>query len=155
MSGETPAGGSRQTILCIDDDPLVLGVGTSALEAHGYRVLFATDPATGLAIAREERPDVILPDVLMPAMTGLEVCQQLRADPNLKDTPIILLTALEDAGVESMGEKPGRPSPSGSPSRRSPSWKPSSGCWAGNPAQAHCEGADGFRSRRRTWGRSG
>ncbi|HSB81397.1 MAG TPA: response regulator [Candidatus Methylomirabilis sp.] len=107
MSGETLAGGSRQTILCIDDDRLVLGVCTIALEAHGYRVLFTTDPATGLAIAREERPDVILLDVLMPAMTGLEVCQQLRADPNLKDTPIILLTALEDAGVGSMGEKAG------------------------------------------------
>jgi CheY-like chemotaxis protein len=107
MSDETLAGGSRQTILCIDDDRLVLGLCNSALEAHGYRVLFTTDPATGIAIAKEERPDVILLDVLMPTMTGLEVCQQMRADPTLKDTLIILLTALEDAGVASMGEKAG------------------------------------------------
>lgn len=107
MSGETPAGGSRQTILWIDDDRLVLGVCTSALEAHGYRVLFTTDAATGVATAKAERPDVILLDVLMPTMTGLEVCQHLRADPNIKNTPIILLTALEDAGVGSMGEKAG------------------------------------------------
>jgi CheY-like chemotaxis protein len=107
MSGETPAGGSREKILCIDDDRLVLGMCKSTLEAHGYRVLFTTDPATGLAIAKEERPDVILLDVIMPTMTGLEVCQQLRADPNLKDTLIILLTALEDDGVRSMGEKAG------------------------------------------------
>jgi CheY-like chemotaxis protein len=107
MSGETLAGDPRQKILCIDDDRLVLGLCKSALEAHGYRVLFTTDAATGLAIAKEERPNVILLDVIMPTMTGFEVCQQLRADPNLRDTLIILLTALEDAGVRSMGEKAG------------------------------------------------
>jgi CheY-like chemotaxis protein len=136
MNNEAPAGGSRQTILCIDDDRLVLGVCTSVLEAHGYRVLFTPDAATGLAIAKEERPNVILLDVLMPTMTGLEICQQLRADPNLRDTPIILLTALEDAGVGSMGEKAGatltlrkpfRPESIVETIERVLAWKPGSG----------------------------
>jgi len=95
------------TVLWIDDDRLVLGACVPVLERHGYRVLIATDGTTGVAAARQERPDVILLDVMMPTMTGFEVCQQLRADPRLKDTPIILLTALEDAGVETMGKKAG------------------------------------------------
>jgi DNA-binding response OmpR family regulator len=77
------------------------------LERHGYRVLVATDGAAGIATARRERPDAILLDVMMPTMTGFEVCQQLRADPTLTDTPIILLTALEDTGVGTMGQKAG------------------------------------------------
>jgi CheY-like chemotaxis protein len=77
------------------------------LERHGYRVLLATNGATGIATAQRERPDVILLDVVMPTMHGLEVCQQVRADPNLKDTPIILLTALEGQGVHTMGQKAG------------------------------------------------
>lgn len=95
------------TILWIDDDRLLLSACAAVLERHGYRVLLATDGATGIATAKQERPDAILLDVVMPTMTGLEVCQQLRADPDLKDTPIILLTALEDAGVGTMGEKAG------------------------------------------------
>jgi len=95
------------TVLWIDDDPLLLGLCVGVLERHGYRVLAATDGMAGIATAHREHPDVILLDVLMPTMTGFEVCRQLRLDPHLKDTPIILLTALEDQGVRTMGEKAG------------------------------------------------
>ena len=95
------------TILWIDDDRLLLGACAPVLERNGYRVLIATDGAEGIATANQERPEVILLDVMMPTMTGFEVCQQLRADPNLKATPIILLTALEDMGVCTMGQKAG------------------------------------------------
>lgn len=95
------------TVLWIDDDRLVLGTCAPVLEQHGYRVLVATDGASGIATATQERPDVILLDVMMPTMTGFEVCQELRTDPTLHDTPIILLTALEDLGVRTMGEKAG------------------------------------------------
>ena len=102
-----PRAARPTTVLWIDDDRLVLGTCAPVLERHGYRVLVATDGATGIATAKQERPDVILLDVMMPTMTGFEVCQQVRADPTLKDTPIILLTALEDQGVRTMGEKAG------------------------------------------------
>ena len=95
------------TVLWIDDDRLVLGACAPVLERHGYRVLVATDGETGIATATQERPDVILVDVMMPTMTGFDVCQELRADPTFHDTPIILLTALEDAGVGTMGKKTG------------------------------------------------
>ena len=95
------------TVLWIDDDPLLLGLCVSVLEQHGYRVLTATDGLQGIALAHAERPDMILLDVLMPTMSGFEVCRQLRRDATLHDTPIILLTALNDAGVRPMGTKAG------------------------------------------------
>ena len=101
------APGRPRTILWIDDDRLLLSACCQVLEAQGYRTLLATDGATGIELAQTERPDAILLDVVMPTMHGLEVCQHLRALPHLKDTPIILLTALEDAGVGTMGKKAG------------------------------------------------
>ena len=95
------------TVLWIDDDRLVLGTCAPVLERHGYRVLVATDGAAGIATARQERPDVILLDVMMPTMTGFDVCQELRADPTFQDTPIILLTALSDAEVGRTGKQLG------------------------------------------------
>jgi DNA-binding response OmpR family regulator len=106
---ESAGGASRRptSVLWIDDDPLILGVCQKVLSESGYRVLTAADGAAGIEIARRERPDVILLDVIMAAMHGFEVCQRLRAEPGLRATPIILLTALEDAGVTSMGAKVG------------------------------------------------
>jgi CheY-like chemotaxis protein len=95
------------TVLWIDDDRLLLGACVPTLERHGYRVLCATDGTAGIATAKQERPDLILLDVVMPTTSGLEVCQQLRADPHLKETPIILLTALEDPGVRTRGQQAG------------------------------------------------
>lgn len=105
--GETRADRRPTCVLWVDDDPLILGVCQEVLTRSGYRVLTASDGAAGIEIARRERPDIILLDVIMAAMHGFEVCQQLRAEPNLRGTPIILLTALEDAGVASMGAKAG------------------------------------------------
>ena len=93
-------------ILIVDDDALILELIERALE--GYEILPARDGDEALRMMTPgTQIDLVITDFLMPTMTGLEICQQLRADPNLKDTPIILLTALEDAGVGSMGEKAG------------------------------------------------
>ena len=102
-----PAAARPATVLWIDDDPLLLGLCVGVLERHGYRVLAATDGRAGIATAHREHPDVILLDVLMPTMTGFEVCRQLRADRTLHDTPIILLTALPDAKVGHTGKQVG------------------------------------------------
>ena len=95
------------TVLWIDDDRLLLGACVPTLERHGYRVLVAHDGTTGRATATRERPDIILLDVVMPTLNGLEVCRQLRADRHLTDTPIILLTALEDVRVGRAGKTVG------------------------------------------------
>ena len=94
-------------ILCIDDDRLLLGLCRDALAAHGFQVLTAPDGPSGIAAAQKERPELILLDVMMPRMNGLEVCRRLRTDPQLQDTPIILLTAIEDPSLSSKGAQVG------------------------------------------------
>jgi CheY-like chemotaxis protein len=95
-----PAASHRPpTILCIDDDRIVLSFCSDALEREGYRALVASDGPTGIEIATRERPDLILLDVMMPGMTGLEVCRRLRAQPALRETPIVVLTASDDSDL--------------------------------------------------------
>ncbi len=95
------------TILCIDDDRLVLSVCHDALEDQGYRVLTAADGLAGIEVAMRERPDLILLDVMMPGMDGFEVCEVLRTNPALRETPIVLLTALRRPDLESKGAEAG------------------------------------------------
>ncbi len=95
------------TILWIDDDQLLLKLCTEAFEQYGYQVLAASDGPAGIALAKQERPDLILLDVMMFGMDGLEVCERLRAEPALAETPIVLLTVLEDAGVRDRGRAVG------------------------------------------------
>jgi DNA-binding response OmpR family regulator len=97
----------RAKILCIDDDRLLLGLVKDAIEVHGYEALTAPDGPSGMALAKEQRPDVILLDVMMPKMSGFEVCQRLREDPNLKRTPIIIMTAMTDPALKSKGSEAG------------------------------------------------
>lgn len=97
----------RPTILWIDDDRLLLSVCAETLERHGHRVLAVSDGLAGIMLAMREQPDLILLDVMMVGMNGLEVCERLRADPTLAETPIVLLTILEDAGVRDRGRAVG------------------------------------------------
>ena len=107
MSDEVPVGKIRPTILLIDDDRLVLGVCSGALEDHGYRVVMATHGHAGIAMAQHERPALILLDIMMPDMNGFEVCRHLRADPALRHTPIILMTAMKEPELEAKGAEAG------------------------------------------------
>ncbi len=104
MEGHTSA---KPTILYVDDDRLLLKLCCDVLELHGYRTIIASDGAMAIETAREARPDLILLDVMMPGIDGLEVCRRLRADPVLHATPIILLTSLQDLGLDTKGLKAG------------------------------------------------
>jgi DNA-binding response OmpR family regulator len=102
--GSEPTGAFRPvTILWIDDDRLLLTFGRDILERKGYRVLTAPDGPAGIATATQERPDLIILDVVMPDMTGYEVCRRLRVEPGLQDTPVLLLTSLQDPQVDVLG----------------------------------------------------
>lgn len=104
-------------ILWIDDDRLLLTFGKDALDRLGYQVLTATDGPSGIKMAQQERPDLIILDVLMPNMDGYEICRRIRADPGLKDTPILLLTALEERLVDLWGREAGATFSMSKPSR--------------------------------------
>lgn len=86
-------------ILIIDDDATIQIVLRRALQSQGYNVAIAPDGKTGLALAQQLRPALIVCDWMMPGYDGLEVCRQVKADPNLSTTFFILLTsrvAVED-----------------------------------------------------------
>jgi DNA-binding response OmpR family regulator len=83
----------RQTILVIDDEKDLIELARYNLEKEGYDVIGAKDGKTGLEIATLNSPDLILLDIMMPELDGLEVCKRLRADGRTARTPIIMLTA--------------------------------------------------------------
>ena len=81
------------TVLIVDDDPNVVALTRLYLERDGYRVLAAADGARGLALARQERPHLVVLDVMLPGRNGLDVCRALRREPDTQSMPIIMLTA--------------------------------------------------------------
>jgi DNA-binding response OmpR family regulator len=78
------------SVVYVEDDQKLARLTAKYLESHGLRVTLASDPREGLACVLRERPDVILLDLMLPGIDGLELCRQLRAR---LDTPIIMVTA--------------------------------------------------------------
>jgi CheY-like chemotaxis protein len=103
----TAAAPPRATVLCIDDDPLVLHFYRAFLEHRGYRTLTADDGPVGLEIAQRERPDVILLDVMLRGLSGFDICRKLRAEPALWHAPIILLTVWDHPSLMATGREAG------------------------------------------------
>ncbi len=92
-------------ILIVDDNPANVDIFETRLAAHGYEIYTANDGEKALALARERHPDLILLDVMMPKLDGIEVCRRLKGDTSLPFMPIILVTAKTDpkdvvAGLE-------------------------------------------------------
>jgi len=83
-------------ILVIDDEPIARLTLSSLLEGAGYHIEMAENGPEGIKKAKKLQPDVILLDVMMPGMDGYEVCRQLRADAQLAEVPIFMITALDD-----------------------------------------------------------
>ncbi len=92
----------RQTILAIDDMPENLST-LGAMLGVEYRLQIATSGAMGLALAIESPPDLILLDVMMPEMDGYETCQYLKEHSQLKDIPVVFVTALSEIDAEGAG----------------------------------------------------
>jgi len=82
----------RQTILVIDDQWSMQELARIVLQTAGYHVLLAGDGATGLSLARTQHPDLLVLDLHMPGMSGLEVLRCLRQDPHTAAIPTILIT---------------------------------------------------------------
>ena len=108
MTSATPPSATdrRPTLLLVDDEPTNLQVLRGILQAD-YRLLYARDGAKALELAKADRPDLILLDVMMPGMSGHEVCRALKADEATALVPVIFVTALSDAGDEALGFEAG------------------------------------------------
>ena len=93
--GESSNGHEDNSVLIVNDEPDQLKLMHSLLNKAGFAVLTAENGVAGLALARTERPDLVISDVSMPEMNGLEFCRHLRADGELKTVPILLVSALQ------------------------------------------------------------
>ncbi|MBU94226.1 MAG: DNA-binding response regulator [Balneola sp.] len=91
---------SKQTILVVDDERDILDLIEYNLKIEGFNVLKAQNGQEGINKAKEGRPDLILLDIMMPKMDGLEAVEIMRGDKDLKKTPIIFLTAKSDERTE-------------------------------------------------------
>jgi two-component system alkaline phosphatase synthesis response regulator PhoP len=91
---------SKQTILVVDDERDLLDLIEYNLKKEGFKVLKAENGEEGISKAKEHKPDLILLDIMMPKMDGLEAVEIMRKDEGLKKTPIIFLTARSDEKTE-------------------------------------------------------
>lgn len=93
---------TRRTLLLVDDEPTNLQVLRYTLQ-EDHRLLFAKDGERALELARTEKPDLILLDIMMPGLSGYEVCRQLKQNAQLSTIPVIFVTALDDDANEQLG----------------------------------------------------
>jgi DNA-binding response OmpR family regulator len=106
------------TVLVVDDDPVILKLLEVNFEMEGFTVLVARDGEEGIAVARADQPDLIVSDIMMPKVSGLELVTALKGDPATSEIPIILLSAKAqnadvrsglDAGADDYVTKPFEP----------------------------------------------
>lgn len=97
--GQHPASDGAATILVCDDDASLRELVRAVL-GDGYRFIEAADGIEALALAREERPDLIVLDVMLPGLSGIEVLQELRANEELLSIPVVVITAWSHAEID-------------------------------------------------------
>ncbi len=106
MSGEAVLGapaevpGTAKTVLIVEDNELNMKLFHDLLEAHGYNILQTRDGMEALRIARQHRPDLILMDIQLPEVSGLEVTKWIKEDDQLRSIPVIAVTAFAMKGDE-------------------------------------------------------
>lgn len=84
-------------ILVVDDEPDVTELVSYKLAQDGFKVQCINDPLMFMGVARDFRPDLIILDIMMPELNGIQICRMLRADPIMKEIPVIFLTARGEA----------------------------------------------------------
>ena len=109
---------ARSTILIADDEPSIRETAGYILESEGYTVLLAANGEEALSLIRSRRPAAVLLDIEMPRKNGLQVCQEVKGDPSLRSTYIILLTARGQKKDEVEGLAAGRSSRRGRTQRQ-------------------------------------
>ena len=101
-AAEKPAkmNGSAKTVMVVEDNDLNMKLFHDLLEAHGYNILQTKDGMEALKLAREHRPDLILMDIQLPEVSGLEVTKWIKEDDSLKSIPVVAVTAFAMKGDE-------------------------------------------------------
>jgi len=94
-------------ILVVEDSPTQLKLTVEALGGQGYEILTATDGKEALEKVLSEKPELVLLDVVMPVMDGFQVCRKMKASPEMKHIPVIMLTSKNQKADEFWGKKQG------------------------------------------------
>jgi two-component system alkaline phosphatase synthesis response regulator PhoP len=97
---------TSKKILVVDDETVTTELAKTFLEKNGFAVVVAKDGMEAIQIATDEKPDLILLDVMLPSMDGFEVCKRLK-EGSFKDTPILMFTALGYSSDKERGEEAG------------------------------------------------
>ena len=92
--------GTAKTVMVVEDNDLNMKLFHDLLEAHGYNILQTKDGMEALKLAREHRPDLILMDIQLPEVSGLEVTKWIKEDDTLKTIPVVAVTAFAMKGDE-------------------------------------------------------
>ena len=96
-----------EKILIIDDNPVNIELASDLLKLHGFQMLQAKDAETGIELAKAKMPDLILMDIQLPGMDGLEATRRLKKDATTRNVPIVAITAYAMKGDEEKALKAG------------------------------------------------
>lgn len=99
--------GRKRRILIVDDSPTEVYTLTTILEQHGYQVISSKNGVEGIAKAKQELPDAILMDIVMPGLNGFQATRQLSKDPLTKHIPIIIVTTKDQKTDRVWGQRQG------------------------------------------------
>jgi len=100
LTSEQTDANTVKTVLIVEDNELNMKLFNDLLEAHGYRVLQTREGLSALDIAREHKPDLILMDIQLPEVSGIEVTKWLKEDDDLRSIPVVAVTAFAMKGDE-------------------------------------------------------
>jgi len=103
----------KKKILVVDDEPDVLVYLTTLFEDNGYETISAEDGEQCLEVAKSEKPDLITLDLIMPKQSGVRSYRYLKKDPDLKDIPVIIITAMGESMEDYLHKLKGFPDPDG------------------------------------------
>ncbi|MES9935066.1 MAG: response regulator [Sedimenticola sp.] len=105
--GQGAADGDGLTVLIVDDSPTETHVIKNIVEGGGFNAITAPDGESGIAEARQSKPDVILMDVVMPGLNGFQATRQLTKDPETADIPVIMVTTKDQETDRAWGLRQG------------------------------------------------
>lgn len=103
----------KRKIIVIDDDPDIVTFLTTLLEDNGYDYVTATNGQEGIERARAEKPDLILLDITMPEKSGVRFYREVRDDPELKNTPVVMVTGVMEEFKKFISTRKQVPPPDG------------------------------------------
>jgi len=98
---------NKKKILLVEDDSMISSMYKTKFEADGFEVFIADNGVIGLELAKKEKPDIIMLDIILPQLDGFSVLEQIKKDENIKNTPVIMLTNLGTEEDKKKGETMG------------------------------------------------